>query len=83
MPAMRFDPLFCPERGEMARGTLETITGVAEFEANDDGTVEYSGDTDIWWNAQETVTDEGGNVRLVCPTGHEWSARLHESEQGR
>ena len=30
---MRFEPLFCPECGEMARGTLETITGVGEFDA--------------------------------------------------
>jgi hypothetical protein len=79
---MRFDPLFCPECGEMARGTIETVTGVAEFDIADDGSVTYSGYTDIWWEEQQTVTDEGGNVRLVCPKGHDWSARMHESMEG-
>ena len=76
MPAMRFDPLFCPECGEMARGTLETVTGVAEFDIADDGSVTYSGYTDVWWEEQHTVEDEGGNVRLVCHCGHDWSARI-------
>ena len=71
---MRFDPLFCPECGEMARGSLETITGIAEFNAVEDG-VEYSGDTAIDWDSQETIVDEGGNARLVCPNGHDWAAR--------
>jgi hypothetical protein len=79
---MRFDPLFCPECGEMARGTLETITGVAEFDASDNGSVEYSGYTEINWDGQETVTDDGGNARLVCPNGHDWPARMLTSTKG-
>jgi hypothetical protein len=78
---MRFDPLFCPECGEMARGTLETITGVAEFAVAEDGSVEWSGYTAVDWDAQETVVDDGGNARLVCPSGHEWFARMLSLER--
>lgn len=72
---MRLEPLFCPECGEMARGTLETIMGIAEFAAAQDGSVEWSGYTAIDWDGQQTITDEVGNARLVCPGGHKWSAR--------
>ncbi len=72
---MRFEPFFCPECGEMARGTLETITGVAEFVVAADGSIEYTGYTNIWWDEQRTVTDAGGYVRLVCPNGHDWAAQ--------
>ena len=83
MSAMRFDPLFCPECGEMARGTVETVSGIAEFDASGDGSVMYSGYTAIDWDAQETVVDEGGTARLVCPSGHEWSARMQSPEKRR
>ena len=79
---MRFDPLFCPECGEMARGTVETVAGVAEFDIADDGSVTYSGYTDIWWEEQQTVEDEGGIIRLVCHCGHDWSARMQVPTRG-
>jgi hypothetical protein len=79
---MRFDPLFCPECGEMARGMVETITGVAEFEVDPDGSIDWAGHTRIDWDAQEPLVDDGGNARLVCPGGHEWSARMHEPDKG-
>ena len=81
-PKLRFDPLFCPECGEMARGTLETVTGVAEFGVAEDGSVTYSGYTAIDWDAQQTVVVDGGNARLVCQSGHEWSARMHTPTEG-
>lgn len=61
----------------MARGTLETVAGVAEFELAADGSdeVEYTGYTDVWWDELHPLVDEGGNVRLVCPKGHDWAAR--------
>lgn len=59
----------------MARGTVETISGVAEFDALDDRLVTYSGYTDVWWGEQRTVTDDGGNARPVCTNGHDRPAR--------
>ncbi len=67
----------------MARGTLETITGVAEFDVAAEGSVEWSGSTAVDWDAQETVLDDGGNARLICPRDHEWSARMQIVEGGR
>lgn len=76
---MRLDPNRCPECGDVARGTLETVTGVAEFTLAADRSVEYTGYTDIWWDELKTVVDEGGGyVRLVCPNGHDWAARSNE-----
>lgn len=62
----------CPECGELARGTIETVNGVAEFVIEEDGTVDYSGRTDIWWDEQMTVMFEG-RCMLICRSGHEWS----------
>lgn len=75
LPELRLESLYCPECGEFARGTVETLSGVAEFEVAADGTIAYSGYTDVWWEEQRTVTDDGGNVRLVCANGHDWAAR--------
>ncbi len=72
---MRFAPLPCPECGAMARGTLETIPGLAEFAPAADGSIEYTGYTNVWWDEQRTVVDEGGYVRLACPNGHDWAAQ--------
>ncbi len=80
---MKFEPLFCPECGEMARGTLETLTGVANFAPAADGSLEYTGYTDLWWDEQRTVVDEGGYARLVCPSGHDWAARAEGLELPR
>ena len=78
---MRFEPLCCPECGELARGTLETVTGVAEFALTPDGAVAYTGHTHVWWAEQRTIEDAGGNVRLVCPQGHDWAARETPQER--
>lgn len=78
---MKFDPIKCPHCGEVARGSIETVTGVALFTGPDEkGEVEYAGETDIDWNTQETIIDEDADgdpvgVILSCPNGHEWTAR--------
>lgn len=41
-------------------------------EDNEDGTVDYDGYTDIWWDEQKSVYDKQGRVTLVCYEGHEW-----------
>jgi hypothetical protein len=89
-PGMRFDPDRCPECGEMPRGTLETLSGVAEFETQDGvrtdskyhddpqrdatGGFGYSGNTEIFWDSQMT-DDVDGRPLLVCWNGHDWPAK--------
>ena len=76
---MRFDPPKCPECGEDPLGTLEDLTGRAEFSRQeDDGAYEYSGSTEVFWDGQMTRTDEEGKVALLCENGHDWFATRME-----
>jgi len=73
---MRFDPNVCPTCGGRARGTMETLPGLAEFDVNDDGSYEYGGYTEVFWDGQVTDKDDEGRVTLICGTddAHEWQA---------
>lgn len=76
---MRFTPLHCPTCQARARGTVERLTGVALLtEPDEEGRVEYAGQTDVWWDEQQSVTDKRGRVRVICPAGHEWRAQMQE-----
>lgn len=73
---MKFHPMHCPQCGEPARGTLDSIPGVAEFtEPAASGEVEYCGSTDVWWDEQKTERDVQGHFHLICHEGHDWWAR--------
>lgn len=71
---MRFEPSKCPECGQRAKGTLETIPGIALLEFDEDCDADYQGETKVWWDGQQTARSDDGRVRLVCPDGHEWPA---------
>lgn len=50
----------CPDGHEL-RGTVEVIKGLAFATATVvDGTIEpaYEGETDVWWDSQESVTED-------------------------
>ena len=80
---MRLEPFDCPQCGEVAKGTLETLSGVAllfkaiDNNGNPTGEVEYDGYTEIFWNDQQTV-HRNGNPVLICSSGHTWEATTHE-----
>lgn len=77
---MRIHQPICPQCGEPAAGTVERINGRADFiDIQPDGTTDYSGNTEIWWDEQRTVSQnenapEGpDNLPLVvCCNGHDW-----------
>jgi len=75
---MRFDPWTCPQCGQTAKGTLDTISGVALLTFDEQGNAEYSGQTDVCWDDQTSVVDDRGRVRLLCPDGHQWPATSSE-----
>ena len=75
-PSMRFAPGNCPDCGELAEGTLESIAGQALLVFDEDGDADYAGETKIDWNSQVTVRDAKGRVILECPSGHRWQATL-------
>ena len=76
---MRLTPWKCPRCGQPAAGTLETIPGLALLMFDDDGQAEYSGETRVLWNGQETDWDEFGRAILECSNGHAWPAE-HEDD---
>ena len=59
--------------GSMIRGTLETITGCALISFNDDGSWDYDGETDVWWDEQRTLTKDGEDL-FVDEAGYSWKA---------
>jgi hypothetical protein len=69
---MRFTPDKCPECGEQALGTLETVPGLALLVFDDNGDAE--GETKIDWDSQVSQRDEAGRVLLECSEGHQWPA---------
>ena len=76
---MRFDPPLCPQCRQLAKGTLETIPGLALLLFDEDGNAEYAGGTDVCWDGQQPIRDERGRVRLICPDGHQWPAVTDET----
>ena len=55
--------------GKSIVGTLETVPGcawAATFEVLQDNALspEYSGETDVWWDGQETVRRDGEDIYL-------------------
>jgi hypothetical protein len=79
---MKIEPAKCPECGEPAEGTLETVTGKALLLKNDDGTYDYAGETKIWWDEQRTVRDAEGRATAICSAGHEWQVTItYEGEK--
>jgi hypothetical protein len=54
---MRFKPWKCPECGQPAKGTLETISGLALMTFDAEGNAEYDGETKVDWDNQVTQHD--------------------------
>jgi len=71
---MRFETATCPSCGQLAKGLLETIPGIALLLFDECGGAQYAGGTDVCWDGQSTIRDENGRVTLLCPEGHWWSA---------
>jgi hypothetical protein len=62
--------------GMRIRGTLERVLGVALIQSatmkRGKLDYEYEGETEIFWDGQETVTDEKGETVFVDVEGNEW-----------
>ncbi len=52
-------------------GTKEVLYGVALIQGVDEhGVPVYSGSTDVWWDEQRTLQEDGGDI-FVDEDGHE------------
>ncbi len=67
----------CPECGEPAEGSVDTVPGVALFtEAREDGHVEYSGTTEVCWDGQTSDWRTEHGMLVQCAAAHEWYTRV-------
>jgi hypothetical protein len=73
---MTFDLPRCPVCGELALGTLETVSGIALLVFDENDEAQYEGETKIDWNNQVTCRDPDGRLTLECSSGHRWQTRL-------
>lgn len=71
---MKFKRLNCPKCGKPAEGTIEELMGVALIsEPDENGAVEWEGETKIWWDEQKTKRTPSGKVYLFCGScGKDW-----------
>ena len=72
---MRWETEKCPQCGQDAHATLETLQGKALLQRGDGDELEYEGTTEIFWDTQETVRNEVEEDCLMCANGHEWYSR--------
>ena len=74
---MTIKNLVCPVCKELAIGTIEAMSAVAEFEESSDPFIrEYSGHSTVWWEEQKTNQNEKGEIELVCANGHDWFSEV-------
>lgn len=64
-------PPLCPKCHTPPTYTVECLTGLAEIRWNDDGSIEYVGETDIDWDSQFTYHDRNGDIAYHCGNCHE------------
>jgi hypothetical protein len=76
---MRFKTPKCPECGELAKGTVDTIPGCALLTFAEDGSAEYFGETEVFWDGQTTMR-VGDALVLHCDQGHDWPSEMTEDE---
>ncbi len=64
----------CPTCNKPAKGTVETLQGIALFieGASPNLETDYSGTTEVDWDSQSTNEDEDGNIQVACEDGHFW-----------
>jgi hypothetical protein len=68
---MRFTPARCPDcRKPWVKIDEDIIGCTAEIARGEDGGYDYSGDTYVNWDGQETREDDFGFVTVMCEEGH-------------
>lgn len=64
-------PPLCPNCKEPPTSTVERVTALADIRWKEDGSIEYTGDSDVDWNSQHTILSEGGGETLFhCGNCH-------------
>jgi hypothetical protein len=75
---MKIEPATCPQCGQPADATLESVPGWALLQRDADGTFDWFGETAIDWNGQVTVVDPVTHKATVrCSEYHTWEASIY------
>lgn len=59
---MKYGTPKCPECGQTLAGECDLIPGRAEVFEREDGTFEYTGNTEVFWDGQANETNEEAHV---------------------
>lgn len=74
---MKWEQMNCPECGEPVHATHEKLEGQAILVADGEGGYSYEGTTEVFWDDQRTIQENGEDC-LLCPEGHEWTSKRIE-----
>jgi hypothetical protein len=92
---VRYQTPKCPECGEILQGECDMTPGCAEVEELPDGTFDYTGNTEMFWDGQVNEHDlevttlafaKGETpvldklVRVQCHNAHMWLTEVDHSE---
>lgn len=73
---MKFEKPNCPCCKTHATSVWENIPGQALLtEPSETGDVDYAGETDVFWDGQESDENEQG-LLLGCDCGESWRSKL-------
>lgn len=62
-------------KGHRIIGTLETAEARADINGIDSetGLPEFTGESETFWDSQETKTNDEGKIIFLCEDGEEWT----------
>lgn len=70
----------CPHCKVPAVKSHETIPGAAGISIEPDGSFDFTGGTDVWWDDQTTNVDAKGRMTLECDCGRTWKSAVLDDE---
>jgi hypothetical protein len=78
---MTFDVPRCPTCGGRARALSERVSVNAALTYDRERhAYDYAGESEVFWDTQETEHDPDGRVELWCSRGHAWKARISDAK---
>jgi hypothetical protein len=66
------DSVICSRCGKPAIGSVDITPGVTPIAIANDGTFEWAGHVELFWNETRNVSDSKSHMWVQCPDGHEW-----------
>lgn len=75
----RFSPACCPQCGQLPHVIYEEVTVRAFISLNEQGFMDYDGESDVIWDSQQPAYNKDKTVELECGNCvTHWEAQLIE-----